>query len=554
MPNEYLKNIPIPKKECNLISNNQPMRISFFLVFVLMSVSSVAQHRTDSLLAELDKTIARRDVYLKEKTSRIASLTEEASHARKEKQFNVLLKIYNEYRSFIYDSAFRYAHKLQRVGYDLNDPEKISVAKIKLAFVLVSSGLFKEAIDTLENIRLHGLADSVRGEYFYLYARTCYDLADFNRDDFYSPQYASQGNALMDSAMALEKPGSSQYLLLKGLRHVHSHDMAAAKESFEELIYKRKISDQEFAVATSTLSFIYFYSNEPVKSKEMLILAAISDIRASTKETLATLNLADMLYKDGNVEKAYEYVKIALDDANFYGARHRKVQVAAVYPIIESKHFGLVESKRKMLLLYSSVITLLTVLTIVFAIIILKQYKKLGVAKRIISEANDSLTETNHQLVDANKIKEEYIWYYFSTTADYITKLDSLKRSLELKLTMKKLEDLRFTVDSINIKKEREDLYHNFDKVFLKLFPDFVTTFNSFFEEPDRIVLKDDHLMNTELRIFALVRMGIHDNEKIAKILDYSVTTIYTYKTRLRNKSILPNEEFDKKIMSIRAI
>lgn len=530
------------------------MRTAFFLSLMLMTTVGVAQHRTDSLLRELDQTIARRDTYLKEKTNRIAALTEEASHVKGARQFNLYLEIYDEYKSFIYDSAFRYAHKLQKVAYDLNDPQKISLAQLKIAFVLVSSGLFKEAIDTLQKIHTRGLPDSVRGDFFYLYARTCYDLADFNRDDFYSPKYAEQGNNLMDSAMALVDKKSGRYLLLNGLKHVHLRDMRFAKASLEEFITKHNITDQDFAVATSTLSFIYFYSNDPEKAKEMLILAAISDIRASTKETLATLNLADMLYREGNVEKAYAYVKIALDDANFYGARHRKVQVTAVYPIIESKHFSLVESKRRMLMVYSSVITLLTVMTIVFAIIVFNQYKKLGLAKKTISEAHDKLKETNHQLVDANKIKEEYIWYYFSTTADYITKLDALKRTLELKLTMKKLEDLRFTVDSINIKKERDDLYHNFDKVFLKLFPDFVTTFNSFFKDEDKVVVKDDHLMNTELRIFALVRMGIHDNEKIAKILDYSVTTIYTYKTRLRNKSILPNEEFDKQIMAIRAI
>jgi len=123
-----------------------------------------------------------------------------------------------------------------------------------------------------------------------------------------------------------------------------------------------------------------------------------------------------------------------------------------------------------------------------------------------------------------------------------------------MKLMTKKLDDLRFTVDSINIKREREDLYHNFDVVFLKIFPSFVADFNSLFKDEDAIVLKEGQLLNTELRIFALIRMGIHDHEKIARILDYSVTTIYTYKTRLRNKSIVPNEEFEKRIMAIRAI
>jgi hypothetical protein len=125
---------------------------------------------------------------------------------------------------------------------------------------------------------------------------------------------------------------------------------------------------------------------------------------------------------------------------------------------------------------------------------------------------------------------------------------------MDLKLMTKKIEDLHFIVDSINIKKERDDLHNNFDRVFLNLFPDFVAVFNSCFKEEDQVVLKEDQLLNTELRIFALIRMGINDHEKIAKILDYSLTTIYSYKTRLRTKSILPNEEFDKKIMTIRAI
>ena len=121
-------------------------------------------------------------------------------------------------------------------------------------------------------------------------------------------------------------------------------------------------------------------------------------------------------------------------------------------------------------------------------------------------------------------------------------------------LMAKKFDDIRFVVNNINLKKEREDLYFSFDKVFLKLFPDFVTTFNSFFREDDRVVLKEGQLLNTELRIFALIRMGIHDTEKIAKILDYSINTIYNYKARIKSKSIVPNEEFEQKIMEIQAI
>jgi tetratricopeptide (TPR) repeat protein len=530
------------------------MRFFYLLCLCCVVGTAFSQSGNDSLLNVLNYTIDHREEYVQNKLARIDEYKSRVFVSKGENLFNTYQSIYNEYKSFIYDSAFVYAVRLQQSAYRLKDPLKISSAKIKLGFVLVSSGLFTEALDTLQKVKSVSLPDTTKVEFYYLMARTCYDLCDFNRDNYYSVRYAERGHAYIDSALTLLSPSSSSYYLMRGLKKVRQRDMKESRAAFETMIGKFKLSDADFAVAASTLSFIYLFSNESVKSKEMLIKAAIADIRYCTKETLATLNLADMLYKEGDIDNAYKYVKIALDDANFYGARHRKVQVAAVFPIIEGQQLTMVESKRKMLLIYSSVITVLTIMIVVFSFVIYKQFQKLQKAKRIISEANATLTNTNHQLTDANKIKEEYIWYYFNTTAEYINKLDALKKSLDLKLMTKKLEELRFTVDSINIKREREELYHNFDMVFLKLFPDFVTIFNSMFKEEDRIVLKEGQLLNTELRIFALVRMGVHDHEKIAKILDYSVTTIYTYKTRIRNKSMLPNEGFDRQIMSIRAI
>jgi hypothetical protein len=530
------------------------MKALLIIILGLAAQVSVSKPQVDSLLIELNRAIENRGQYAREKSRRIDLLKSALMDGSLPAQYFICSDIYEEYKSFIYDSAFLYARKLQEIAKQLKDPLKISHAKVKLGFVLVSSGLFNEALDTLQSVRTRALPDTIRSEYYYIMARACFDLADFNRDDFYRKIYTKRAHAYIDSALNILSPRSAQYLLMKGLRHLHLHEMNQAQRSYEDMVAQYDLSDQEFAIAASTLSFIYLYTEDSVKAKEMLIRAAIADIRSCTKETLATLNLADLLYKQGDVQSAYTYVRIAMEDADFYGARQRKMQVATIFPVIEGRQMGMIESKRKMLLVYSSLITVFSISVIGFSFIIYKQNKKLQKAERTILQANQSLTDTNHQLQDANKIKEEYIWYYFNTTAEYITKLDALKKTLDLKLMTKKMEDLRFTVDSINIKKEREELYHNFDKVFLKLFPDFVTFFNSMFREPDRIVLKDGQLLNTELRIFALIRMGIHDHERIAKILDYSVTTIYTYKTRMRSKSIFPSEEFDRRIMSIRAI
>jgi tetratricopeptide (TPR) repeat protein len=345
------------------------------------------------------------------------------------------------------------------------------------------------------------------------------------------------------------------------MKHLRMNNFPAASADLERMLSAFTLTDASLAIAASTLGYIYQQQGRIEDAKLMLIRASMADNRSSTKETLAILNLAELLYKDGDVVRAYAYVKHAMDDANFYGARHRKIQVAAIFPIIEGNKLDTVDRQRKLLFAYALVITALSVITVVFAVIIYKQFKKIQEADKNIKEANASLQESNkllqevnNHLMEANKIKEEYIGFYFNINSEYLVKIEAFKQAIENKLMAKKYDDIRFVVNNINLKKEREDLYFSFDKIFLKLFPDFVTTFNSFFKEEDRIVLKEGQLLNTELRIFALIRMGIHDTEKIAKILDYSINTIYNYKARVKSKSLMPNEEFERRIMQIEAI
>lgn len=528
------------------------MRVSGIILFLFTTVGATAQLSHKGALHQLDSLLANRNAILQTKFERLNSLKRSLPGQNPVEEYETTLAIYNEYKSFIYDSAFRYARSLQNIAARTGDPALILESKINLAFVLVSAGLFHEALDTLQAIHASKLPEHRRSSYYFLCGRTCYDVAEFAGDDFFGSSYHARGNQYIDSALHTLRSDEPQYLLARGLLDLHTADMISAIKNYEKLLSEYPLTDPEKAVVASTLSFLYLNSGEREHSKAMLIQAAVADLRSSTRETVALMNLAKMLYEDGEIEKAYVYIRAAMDDANFYGANHRKIQVASVFPLIEGKQLAMVEARKNMLLVYATGITLFALLLIGFGVIIFVQFRKLQHAKQIISESNERLVETNQHLVDANKIKEEYITYYFNTTADYISRLENLKKSMEMKLMTKKLDDLRFIADGINIRREREELYHNFDKVFLKLFPDFVNVFQSLFREEDRIQLKEGQLLNTELRIFALIRMGITDNEKISRILDYSVTTIYTYKTRIRNKSIVPNEEFDRRIMGIR--
>jgi hypothetical protein len=143
---------------------------------------------------------------------------------------------------------------------------------------------------------------------------------------------------------------------------------------------------------------------------------------------------------------------------------------------------------------------------------------------------------------------------YFNINSIYIDKLESFQKSLEKKLTSKRYEDALTAVKNLNLEDERHHLFHTFDKVFLQLFPDFITKFNALFVEGEEIQITDGQLLGTEHRIFALIRMGIHDNDRIAKLLGYSVNTIYSYKNRIKNKSVFANDEFEHHIMAIEAV
>lgn len=510
-------------------------------MFLFLSLARVvAGQPLDSFIGELTKVIAAKNKFADVKQQRIDRYKAQLETARaQDAQFKLLSKLAEEYKAFIYDSAFAYAQKLQALAYEQHDTVRVAFAKNKLAFVMLSAGLFKETIDSLSHQSMRGMPDSIRIDYYLIMSRLCYDLGDYDLDHYFSPKYLALGNAYIDSALQLMPVDSYQYLYSRSLRNIKNENNDQARDDLLLLLDKYTLTEHQVAMTASTLSFYYSAHNQPEEAIRLLAKASMADIRSAVKETSAISSLAGLLYQKGDVKNAYGFVQQAMDDAVFYGARQRKVQVGSILPMIASTQLANVDDQRKRWLIYSSLITLLTILVLVFAVITFLQLKKRKKAERA--------------LMESNRIKEEYIGYYFNVNSEYVSKIEQFKKSIEMKLLTKKMDDIKYTVSSINMKKEREELYTSFDQIFLKLFPDFVTVFNSYFSDENKIVLKEGQLMNTELRIFALIRMGIHDAEKIAKILDYSVNTIYNYKARTKGRSLLSGDEFDKKIMSIHA-
>jgi hypothetical protein len=518
--------------------------------------SDLALHE-DSLLEKLRIELGKKTGYDEQKIARINKLEKMLSTTDNlDFRYDVYLKLYNEYKSFNFDKAFGYATKLQEVGRVKIDPIKVGYGKIKLGFILLSSGMFKETFDSLKTVKIQILPNEVKKEYFLITARTYYDLADFTKDSYYSPIYNKSAGQYIDSALALSKSNSFEYLYYQGLKFLKSGNKKNAILNFEKLLNAKeyKLTDHEYAIAASTLSDIFIQNQQRDKAINLLILAAIADVRSSTKEAAALGNLAQLLHQKGNVDDAYLFIKAAIDDATYYGARQRKIQMSAILPLIAGQRINNVEEQRKALFFYASLLTALAVILVTFALIIYKQLRKIKIADKIILVANSNLQETIYKLDEANRIKEEYIGYYFNLISEYIEKLEKFKRSVDNKLITKRYEDIKNLVDNINLKKEREELFVNYDKAFLKIFPNFVSAFNNMFDQENQLVLLPGQLLNTDLRIFSLIRLGITDTEKISHILGYSVNTIYNYKARLKSKSLIANDDFEDIIMNIKAV
>ena len=469
--------------------------------------------------------------------------------------------LYSAYKVFQYDSAYNYAKKMLAVALRLNDPALINYARIKMGFSLLSSGMYKETLDSLAAIQISAVPDSCRAEYYALMGRYYYDLGDYDKDQYHTPRYNEKGAQYIDSALALYDKNGYDYIYYEGLKELKSGNRANAKRNFDQLLARTSLTPHQVAITASTLSDLYIQTGDNDNAILLLIKSVIADVGSSTKETSAAFILSTLLYKKADIKNASVCINQAFTDAVFFGARQRKVQVGDVLPLIEAQKYAIVEQQKTKLLWYAGLVTFLLLLVVALTIIVFKQLKELKRAQKVIldahrntQEANRRLSETNEKLNDANKIKEEYIGYFFNVNSEFFDKIERFKKSVDQKLTDRKFDEIRFLVNNINLKREKEELLKHFDRAFLKLFPNFVAEFNELFKEEDRIELADNELLNTDLRIFALARMGIHENEKIAHILQYSVNTINTYKTRIKNKSIVPNEEFEKRIMQIKTV
>lgn len=536
------------------------------VIVILFPVFLFSQIEIDSLLDKLDTTIDNSQYYHNKKENEINKLNGLLKYTSNTLQkYEIYEKLYTEYKVYQSDSALNYARKSLKIAYTLKDLTKINTAKLNLASIMGTLGMYKEATDILNKIDIKSTPE-IKSFYFGVNSSVYLYMSEYAASNQEKNKYVLLTKQYRDSTFQSDSVHSESNIIIQSNKLFENKKYDETIRLLKGHFPKIDNNNPDKAIVAYIISQAYQRKKNYEQEKKWLIISAICDLQLEKKEYISLRSLAFLMYKEGDVDRAYKYIKRSLEDALFCNARLRTYEISRMLPIINEAYQKQNDTNRKQLIVFLISASILSLFLMVVLFLLFKQMKKLSKAKQEISLANnqflelnkelnlfnEKLNETNKTLKEANLVKEIYIGRYMDQCSVYISKLDEYRRKLNVIVSSGKTAELVKAIKSKEfIEVELKEFYHNFDKTFLLLFPNFIEEFNSLLSDNEDIKLKQGELMNTELRIFALIRLGISDSVKISEFLRYSLSTIYNYRTKLRNKALGPRDEFEANVMRI---
>jgi hypothetical protein len=546
-----------------------------FPAYVCADTSKHALEANRKLLHSLDSLLEQQDLFVRVKEERIKQLKMQYSRVKDVKELYAMNRmVYLEYRVYDADSALHYINKNIQLAQQTNNRTWEVVSLLEQSFVLTSSGLLTEALKAVSDIQPEELPQNLRSEYFgrlcTLYSR----LRDYSSENSQlSEHYNNLQKAFRDSVYLTATPDELRYWNCRAWLYLGTPEIEPVKQAFEENKQTLSNDSRKYSIATYNLSAIYRSENNESKYLENLILSAMADIRSVNGDIGSLQEIAEYLFKHGEIDRAYNYILYCSQKAMLFHNRVRIVKMSHLQNQVYKAYQEQSRTQQKRLQASLIAVSFLFLVLIGAFLFIRKQMRRLKEANLKLDSTNQKLSvnmdalstahqrleevnmqlkdlntqlqEVNDQLRESNYVKEEYIGYVFNICSTYISKLEEFRKNINRKLKVGQIEDVKAMTDSsATASNELKEFYQNFDTIFLHLYPDFVGDFNALLLPEERIELKEGELLNTELRIHALIRLGITDSVKIADFLHCSAQTVYNNRLRTRNKSIIPKEDF----------
>ena len=538
--------------------------IAAFLSFV----PSLWAGSSDSLLVKLNQTIEQRPSYMQRKEEALETLRQslrKLSAGNVEGRMNLYEALWQENRSYNTDSSLFYATALSQLAQQAGNEEQKQNALLHRATALMTIGMFKEADEIIKPLREGGVLPGQRSQFFHL-GRSLFGLmADYAVTAQEKAAYASLTDDFRDSLLTIYEAGSNMYRMIYADK-LTAHGKYA--EALRELLPFTPTGDGRFDAGYHyTIAEAYYHMGRIEEARHYYTLAAISDMQSDTREYIALRKLAVILFQSGDIDRAYHYLTLCMADAKACNARLRILEILDTFPVVNEAYLEKKQQQQRVITGVLIAISLLVVSLIFTIFSVLKQKKALQQAQTDLAHANSQLNEVNRTLVEYNEemkrqnqlitetsyLKEAYITQYMDQCSSYLEKMESFRQRLRQLLSAGKTKEIQQALTSYNQEVETElaEFYDSFDTTFINLFPTFVEDFNALLREDEQVQLKPGQKLNTELRVFALIRLGITDSTKIAHFLRYSVTTIYNYRTRMRNRARGDRDELEKQVMEI---
>lgn len=533
---------------------NKMRTFPIFMLLVLLTTSPVyAKPQND--LASLDSVLSIRDTFLKNKKRRIDSIKSRipvnAPIMDKLKGYD---RLYEEYLTLSFDSAMRYINLAEKLVSDTGDYDLNAKVRIHKSMSYATSGHFSQAIDELKKIQSSCLSDTLLEKYYQAYQWTYGLWAEYSQDKTFAPIYYRNSKTYLDSLIQVTPRNTSLYnyrIAEKAL--MFNHYFETAKKNYLKVVEKEPKNSRLYAQSAFALAQAYNNLQDRANYRKWLINAAISDQMIPLKENLALQDVALLIKnEDGDLERANAYLNYSLNDALEYNNRLRILEIGKKLPAIATAYQETVLVKNKQLHLYLATIVIIVIILIIAIAMIIEQKRKIRNRNVTLSTFNDQLKVFNKQLQETNRSREQYVNLFLNLCAGYIDKYNRLQLTVTSKVKAGQYNELQKLLQANSRPSEAElrEVFFNFDTAFLRLYPDFIKNVNTLLQPDKAICPKSSELLNANLRILALIRMGITDSTKIATLLFYSQQTIFNRRTEMRNRAI-NRDSFEKEIMDI---
>lgn len=541
--------------------------IRFLLVPVLLLIAttcSASQQSNQALYHTLDSLIANYNQLTAEKERRVTNIKEGVRGIKlsPEQQYDLNQRLYDEYVAYKFDSAFYYIEKNVNALSSSADHDRFAASAVRMAHILAVTGLFDRARRLLDKVNPDSISDQQKIAYYTQQSELNLYRSEMAQFTNYFYDYIKRAQYYRQLVMQIAPKDSYDYVFNRATYICEAGDTEEAIRILEAYLNKTEQGTRIYSIITSTLAF--FYQNKGVSEKQeyYLLLSAISDERSAIRENNSLRSLSELLMDRGNYDDAYRYLLQAISEAKFYGSRIRLMQVGRMAPQILQLYDAertRTQQRTSLLLMVISFISIILAGIIVYTLILYRKKHAAGLKiiemNKMLASHSEEIESVNTQMKEANRIKEEYIGRFLELSSQLISDSEQRLKQLNRLARERKLEELYAELKTMEpVNKGIRKFHSHFDTAFLNIYPNFISEVNNLLNPECRFDVEQDgtpvkHL-STELRVLALIRLDITDNQEIADILRSSITTIYTYRSKIKARAI-NKESFEDDVRKI---